>query len=120
MKPSKLITVAQAADLLGWSPKRFRRHVRRHEEETGRVVLVRVGAGSARATYRVNLATLRKEMPELFDSRDEVERTSRALLSKVMQTFGPKLEHIADRMDEMEPKLARLADATARVARGGR
>src|SRR5690606_7209672 len=78
-----LMRPAYAAALLGFrSGRALRRYVLERERETGAAILVRVGQGRSRPTYRVSLARLRQHCPELFPELGELARGLRELLER--------------------------------------
>lgn len=83
----------------------LRRYLITWERRTGRTVLVPVGDGTKRPTYRVSIARLRLACPELFDQRDRVERAVRGLVGSI----GHRLDAIDEALDEHGSKLAAIA-----------
>lgn len=110
-----LMTLQSAAEQLKIESKDPARWLRRYlvarERETGREILVRVGKGEQRPTYRVSLARLRLVCPELFDDGlDQVERAVRTLVGSI----GRRLDEIGEAVDEQAANTAVLAEATRR------
>jgi hypothetical protein len=100
-KGSPLLTIAEAAEQLGregpYAAQTLRRLLRRFEERTGKVVLVRVDAGRGRPSYRVQMSRLRALCPDLFDLRDPI---SDALRDNVIMGRR-KLELMQEQIDEL-------------------
>ena len=105
-----LLSLREAAEHLRIESKHpaqwLRRYLLRREEEIGRPVLVRVGRGQQRPTYRVSIAKLRLTCPELFDTRDQLERAVRGLGG----ALGKRLDSISEAVDEQAASMAALAE----------
>jgi hypothetical protein len=105
-----LMTLSEAAAKLGIACKRpgpwLRAAVLKREHELGREILVRRRRDSLKPTYLVNMATLRRWCPDLFDSRDEVVRAATVLAT----TTNRKLATIDDRIDQLEQNFKALVD----------
>lgn len=104
---SDVVSLAQAAERIGRPHQWLRRHLLTYERRTGHSVLVRVGDGDRRPTYRVNLGRLRIVCPELFDKRDPIA----AALRESAIVGRDRLERIEDRIDEVDSKLASISVA---------
>lgn len=112
-----LLSMAEAAERIGLDRPHAAQWLRRYllalEEDGGRPVLVRVGRGKRRPTYRVSLVQLRRRCPELFDGRDEIDRALRGLVTSI----GRRLETITESVDEQSTRLSMLTEATRRRGR---
>ncbi len=107
---SHLVTLAEAAEGLGIDRKNPARWLKlavlAREKRIGRRILVRTGGGTIRQHYMVNLTTLRRWYPDLFDQRDEVLRAAKALT----RGTDAKLETIDDRLAQIEANTREIAD----------
>lgn len=109
-----LVSIREAAEEIGVKSKHpaqwLRRYLLAREEELGRTILVPVGKGKRRPTYRVSIARLRLVCPELFDARDQLERTLRGLATPIKK----QLDELKDAVDEQGARLAILAESGRR------
>lgn len=107
-----IVTLAQAAEHVGRPHQWLRRHLLAHERRTGHVVLVRVGDGARRPTYRVHLGRLRIACPELFDVRDPLAAAIRdsAIVGR------DRLSRLDERLDEVDSKLTSISVAVRRLS----
>lgn len=96
----RLLTLTEAAQRLGrddaYGGQWLRRELLAREARTSTRLLVRVGRGTQRPTYRVNLALLRVHCPDLFDQRDQV---AKVLEGRVIA--GNRLERKVDGMSDL-------------------
>ena len=79
------------------------------EKRIGRRILVRTGRQAIRAHYLVNMSTLRRWYPDLFDQRDEVLRAAKVLT----QGTDARLDSLDERMAQVEANLRAVADQLA-------
>lgn len=112
-RPTKLLTIAEAAEMFGTTQRKLRSQLLTRERQTGRSILVRIGEGENRPTYRVSLDALRRTMPELFDRRDEVQKAARELLRPILA----RLDSIDERLDEVTRRQAVVVNAIDRKRR---
>jgi hypothetical protein len=105
-----LLTLDEAAERMGIARPRAGRWLKlvvlRREKDIGRPILVRRRQDGIRARYLVNMASLRRWCPDLFDTRDEVLKAASALTSSTNR----RLETIDDRLDQLESNLKSLVD----------
>lgn len=107
MKPSKLVTIPEAAAFVGWNPQRLRRHLLRRERETGQRILVRVGEGTERVRYLVSLSVLKDYEPALFHGRrDAIAEAVR----KAMAEFAQELSGMREEIAQLGANTAALRD----------
>lgn len=96
----RLLTLTEAAKRLGredpYAGQWLRRELLARESRTSTRLMVRVGRGTRRPTYRVNLALLRVHCADLFDQRDQV---AKVLEGRVVA--GTRLERKVDSMVDM-------------------
>ena len=116
MTNPKLLTISEAVDALDVPtverPARWlRRHLQRAEERTGRTLLVRIGSGRRRPTYRVDLEAVRLACPELFSVRDPIAR----VLQGCAVAGREELAALRERMDELGARQAAIAGAIRRI-----
>lgn len=121
-----LMRPAYAAALLGFrSGRALRRYVLERERETGAAILVRVGQGRSRPTYRVSLARLRQHCPELFPELGELARGLRELLERTRRMHELLEDVVANdaakskKLDAMRSRLDRLHEAACSGGRRG-
>lgn len=110
------MTIAQAAEWLGLEkPNRvqwLRRHLLSRERVTGRAILVRVGQARGRPSYAVTRDCLRRNCPELVSHVDDVARALQGLVLASKR----RDEDINNRLDDIEEKIAVLAEAMRRAS----
>lgn len=106
MKPSKLVSIPVAAQTMGVDARWLRRLILRRERELGQRILVRVGEGQRRTSYRVSLSTLRRAEPALFNQRDEVAEAVR----KSMVAFTSELSALGDQIESLEANVGALGE----------
>lgn len=115
----KLLSVAEASEVLDVPmgirdrPRWLRRHLKRRERETGRALLVRVGEGTARATYRVDMDAVRVYCPELVSSTDKLAKALRGCAIVGQRALLDQTEAIADIVE----RLAILTETLRRIER---
>lgn len=106
-----LLTLAQCAEKLQIDRPRPARWLKlavlQREREVGRQILVRHGKQVLRTHYLVNMSTLRRWYPSLFDRRDDVLQAAKTLTKGT----DAKLGALDDRLDEIDRKLGVIADA---------
>ena len=114
MKSTPPLSMSDAAELLGapWNAQKLRRYVLSRERATGRTILVRVGNGSLRPTYRVAVPALRRWCPELFEEPDPGQRAASALASRVLR----RLDDIAEQGEEIVARQGSIANSIGRIA----
>ncbi len=102
-----LSAAAEAINVQSARPGRWlREYVQRREEVLGRPILVRVGKGRQRPTFRVNMAELRATCPELFDPREPMVEAVRELVMSIRR----RDQRIDERLDDLEAMLATLLE----------
>lgn len=105
-----LLTLREAADRLGIDRPRpgrwLKLHVLAQERRIGRQILVRHGRQAMRTHYLVNMATLRRWCPDLFDGRDDVVRAANAL----NKGTHARIDGLDERLLEIEARIKELAD----------
>lgn len=114
-EPSNLPSVAEALELLEVPQRKerarwLRTYLRRAEERTGRQLLVRIGRGTRRPTYRVDMAEVRRSCPELLRPAD------RDLVDRALRDVHRVLADMDERLDEIEQRQVALAEAYQRLA----
>lgn len=105
---SDIVSIAVAAGRIGRNAQWLRRHVLAHERRTGHSVMIRVGEGRKRPTYKVEMGQLRTMCPELFDSRDPI--------ATALQSAAIVGRRIEGRIEELEVTVAELAGAVRRLS----
>lgn len=108
-----LVKLAEAASRLGRPPQWLRRYVLAQEEKTGLTILVRVGRGRKRPTYRVHLGRLRLACPELFDVRDPIA----AALQESAIIGRARMLELEKIVEEIDCKIGVLTEAIRRIGR---
>lgn len=108
---SNLLTLTQAAERLGIDRPRAGRWLKltvlERERQVGRHILVRHGKQDAiRPRYLVNMSTLRRWCPDMFDGRDDVVRAAAALNRGTHDRLSALDEHLL----EIDARLKELAD----------
>jgi hypothetical protein len=108
------MTLSEAAGRLGitgpWAAQYLRRLLLERERLTGARLLIRVGNGERRPTYRVNLGVLRRACPELFSPTDEIARALRDVLTGVRT----ELVGIRETVEELDARIGIYASARGR------
>lgn len=112
-RAGEIVTIAEAATRIGRPSQWLRRHLLAQEEKTGLTILVRVGAGGKRPTYRVHMGRLRVACPELFDLRDPIA-TALQESAIIGRTRLLELEKI---VEEISCNIAALVEAMRKSAR---
>jgi hypothetical protein len=111
-----LVTIARAAEGLGLegphAAQWLRRYVLQRERELGKEILERVGSGRRRPTYRVNMVSLKRACPELFDSRDGFDRALRGLVG----ALGGRVDQVLEAVEEGNALAAANVEALRRFA----
>lgn len=112
----ELLTVREAVERLDVPqvkdrPRWLRGHLRDAETRTGRVLLVRVGDGCRRPTYRVDMEAVRLTCPELISTTDALARALRGCAV----TGREELASMREYLDETNEKIAALATAMQRL-----
>ncbi len=105
------VRLAEAAERVGRPVWWLRRYLHEHERRTGHAVLIRVGTGEKRPTYRVHMGRLRVTCPELFDTRDKIASALRdnAIVGR------EALTELLERVEDIDAKLGVLAEAVRRL-----
>jgi hypothetical protein len=94
------ISIADAAEAIGKHPRWLKRLLLRKEREIGQKIMIRVGDGEKRVTYRISLSALREVEPSLFDEATETEVQMREALDGFSERLGA-LEETVAQMQEM-------------------
>jgi hypothetical protein len=112
----QLLTIAEAAARIGRSRRWLLRYIHAEERRTGYRILIRVGNGDRRPTYKVNLGQLRAVCPSLFDVRDPL---SKALAQRAIVGAGMehKIDEVLEQIAEVDSKVNALAIATRSLLR---
>lgn len=108
-----LVSLTQAAKLLGDTGpdagRRLRRFLRSRERDTGARLLVRVGMGERRPTYRVSLVALRRSCPELFEQRHRDE------LAQVAKRVDRHITDVKEAVEDLGAEVGLVAQAIRRA-----
>lgn len=117
---NELPTVSEVTRRLGIAERRdidhesatrwLRRHLKRRQQQTGKRILVLVGEGSTRPTYRVDMELLEIACPELFSTRSELARALRSCAivgQRELRTQGELLEELVEKVNLLAARAAR-------------
>ena len=114
MPHGKLLTLRQAAELLGITGKRPSEKLQRilwaKERSIGRPIMMRSGAGRG-TRYAVTLLALRRYLPTFFHEASEL----RSELKQHLESMRREMRAIVERMDETESKIAAVSVAVRRL-----
>lgn len=120
MAAPKFATMPEAVQLLELTgkyrhPERWLiRRLRAREAEIGARILIadRPGRGSS---YRVNVAVLKRALPELRDPEEALYLTR---VHQKLDALAELVSKVADRFDDLDSNLGALAQAERERARG--
>lgn len=120
MKATQPMTLSRAAEWLGVDspdPTRWlRRYLLRRERELRRPIMLRVGQGRARSHYRVTPGALRRFCPALFDPGERAAEKLTTLRRQIEQ----RVVVVDERVDDVEARLAALAESIRRLSQSRR
>jgi hypothetical protein len=115
MSRAGLVPVAEAARRLGLTYRRpdlwLRRELQRRERDMRVQILVRIGEGTKRPTYAVNMSRLRAYCPDLLAPGDGF---ANALTGEVKR-MSRKLDGIGDQVDDLTHDVETLAAAVRKL-----
>lgn len=117
MTEEGLVTIAEAASEVGKSAQWLRRHLLAFELRSRQPILVRVGTGEKRPTYKVHMGRLRATCPELFDVRDPIAKALHSRMIVGNRVAQVQAEH-GEILEEMNEKLSILVEQGRRAVMG--
>ena len=109
-QPKTLLSLADAAHLVGLGGKepgrRLREYVQDKERRERRRILIRRGS-TRMPRYSVTLTRLRRHCPELFDEPGEAER----VIKQYMREHQQKHVELEEQVDELQQRVAGIEQA---------
>ena len=113
----RVLTLQQAAALLGWNdrwaPQRLRRLIEAREEEIGRHLMLRVGGQGRGRRYRITIAALSRAVDQPVVTADKV----REELARHARRLQEVMDRLGERVDELEEAQGVMAEAIVAVQR---
>lgn len=106
----EVLTVAELARRVGWSPARMRRALIALDEANGGALLINISRGKERPRFCVAVAKLRELSPEWF-GRSDPESTERQIewLTEQLDELRGELSFLAKRIDMQTERIISLA-----------